>query len=57
MYLIITEDGQILSSATASESDKESADMGLIDLIDLDGPEPMQYLDGVWHTVNRAEDI
>jgi hypothetical protein len=54
MYLLILEDGEIVKSATVNEDDKLMVDAGLLDLIDVSGDQPVQYLEGEWHEIDGA---
>ena len=55
MYLYIFEDGEVKKATTISKEDKESCDMGILDIIDISGDEPKQYYEGEWHDLPSAD--
>ena len=55
MYLLITEDGEIQKSVSLHDDDKMMADAGLLDVIDVTGEQPFQYLEGDWHPIGLVD--
>ena len=53
MYLLIFEDGNIIKTNAITDSDKESADMGILDVIDTKTLK--QYYEGEWHDLAGYE--
>lgn len=57
MYLYIFEDGSLKTTQSIGEGDLAACDDGLIDLIDISGPEPKQYMDGDWIKIESADNV
>jgi len=56
MYLIITEDGEMLKTREITDDDLAAADNGLIDLVALHEGNPTRYCEAGWHTIELWED-
>ena len=48
MYIVIFEDGDIRRATTLLQADFDSADEGLIDILDVSGEIPFHYVNGKW---------
>ena len=53
MYLIIMEDSTVWQADTISDDERSAADDGILDIIDISGPQPTQYHDNNWHGINH----
>jgi hypothetical protein len=52
MFLIIFEDGEVKRADAVGEDDKQSADDGYIDLIDITDPSvPKRFISGAWSDI------
>lgn len=52
MYLVINESREVFKTRNIDSSDKESADGGVLDIIDIHDPEtPKEYYNGDWHPI------
>lgn len=57
MFLIIFEDGLIKTAKDIGDDDKDMADDGYVDLIDISSPsEPKRYRSGDWELVEDIDD-
>ena len=54
MFLLILEDGQIKKMNDASEADKQAADEGMCDIVDISRPDPLCYYNGKWNEIEIA---
>lgn len=55
MYLYIFEDGEVKKATTVSDNDKNCVDAGILDIIEIGGDDPKQYLGGEWHDIESAD--
>jgi len=55
MYLIIFEDGGLGTVKEINDNLLDSADDGLIDIVDIGVEIPLQYFDGEWIEIEEAE--
>lgn len=53
-YLFIFEDGQVMKADKVTDDEFVSCDNGILDVIDISGDEPMQYLNDGWHELPTA---
>lgn len=57
MFLLIFEDGEVKRADAVGEDDKQSADDGYIDLIDISDPtSPKRFISGEWLEVEDIND-
>ena len=57
MYIVITDDGQILSSRTCSKELLKNVDAGVVKVIDISNPaSPKDYYDGHWSQLDEMEE-
>ena len=47
-YLYIFEDGEVKVSAKFSDSERDSCEAGILEVIDISGEIPVTYYEGVW---------
>lgn len=55
MFLLILEDGEIMKIFSVSDDEKQAADDGMCDIIDISGPEPLCYYKGEWNEIKNSE--
>ncbi len=55
MFLFLYEDGTIVKSSYVDSEYKAVSDKGLLVIIDLRGPEPLQYAENDWHEIDMLE--
>ena len=53
-YIIINEDGEITSQKKIRDSDKYASDLGVITIINIQGPVPSVYMSkGNWEAIEE----
>lgn len=53
-YIIINEDGELTTQKTISNTDKYVSDLGVITIINIQGPVPRVYIDkGNWEDIGE----
>ena len=57
MYLLIHEDGSLQTATELAEDVFKAADDGYIDVVDVTGEVPFQYLRNEWHKIDGVEEF
>ena len=53
-YILINEDGSVVTKRGISDSDKYASDLGVVDIINIQGPVPSQYVSkGNWEPLEE----
>lgn len=54
-FIIILEDSEIMLAEEISDEDIAACEDGVIDIISIRGPVPVQYYSGGWHGIDHWE--
>ena len=57
MYIYLFEDGEIRKGTIFNDSESEACDDGILDVIDISGDIPKQYLSGKWHDIDSIDSV
>lgn len=55
MFIIVFEDGAMMTAEEITSDDMVASDDGIISLIDIsEAKRPLQYMNGAWHEMEKA---